>query len=580
MNVSIEKLLQPQTSYSRTGKMVEAFTPAKITVLGHDKKPGLDFTKMLAANELGSEEQQSACLCSSPRLHPSVLMKAEYVSRYEKEAAFKDSMRNVLAQPYVAPAAQPRCQETAHTTHSSPEPQRKPHSHGSAAFLAVSRAQLDKDRRGGIPPVGHYRPRFEVLEESAPRVKIAKHTHHPRQRVHPTPADTSATDISASASAATPQGDHSPNGTDGAPRSPQQVSAPALGQRCQAATAVSSSSPSWPFASKSAGHVLQTQKSWSVEPDPNRRCNYAVVEQFTPAKQRGICMASAVGRRGDSTSVQLKDVIYNSTGNPFRGNTPTPSFTRTTGRDSPERLPRTSAEVPRLRSRTGDPNDALDATKFARQPVLVDLRRSSLKHASRKPPPVPPPEGYDCNSPPRVQSPDFSKYRGHPKPTPKTHEVVYDVSFAAVDKHEPSAHITEPLFGTNRSAERCASELDLNPKVEALSLHPHVTRNISFDGYVSREGRENCGRSANVKLQYDAQQKFYDVPLQSRVPGDPHISTQVSREKRMELLSPPRCRTDEMYVVSADALLPSLHKGMVEIDKMLDREKRSHSSIR
>lgn len=635
MNVSIDKLLQPQSSFSRTGKMAEAFTPAKIHVAALKLSKGpLDFSKTLAANEVGSDDANPSCLCSSPRLHPSVLQKEIYVSRTEKEIAFCESMKPVVSVPLTNSTGSVATdlssfQKSDKARHKSPvvdwagarallqEQTRPKPQKPSSSFLAVTRAKMDaagSSSKSCVPPVGHYRPRYELLEESPPRVKIPKkRAHSPKRHMK------HDTTVSSSASAANANHSH----LSGAPANHANVdelmgaamdasvgaggavaslpgtihdgSRPAgsllNGSTSSPSTLPRAASPSWPFASKSPGHMLPLNKSWSVEPDPSRQVNYTAVWDGRPTSRAFNSMRS-LGRQGGSAGCEanLKDVFYRVTPGQFTRHTLTPDLHRTTGRHAQIGLPRTSSDVPRAPDVPSAEQAAqwLEVSRFARQPVLVDIKKSGVKHPSRKPPV---PHGAAPESPldasagtSRVQSPDLSKQSPRSAGRLAVHDLVYDVRYDAVDGNTKSAFIKEPIV-------QHLQRNNIQP--EAISLlypdvspsRPRVSRDISFDGYVSRDGRSRVGRAADAPAVYEAQQKFYDVESVARNAhrGDvTQMSLQVSRDKRAAVSSPDLVTVDTVYhPESADPLLlPSLRRGMVEIQKMVSRDRRSHSSMR
>lgn len=631
MHVSVDKLIQPYASYSRTGKMTEAMSSSSIRVKASTKPSGVDYSKALAANELGHQEpSDEAYLCSSPRLHPSVALKTAYITRQEMERAFRVSVKSVFEAPADKDAANTSTalnKSTASNALMTPadwkamkaalrEQNKKKIMPPSAAFLAVSRGKASgNSSTSNNPPVGHYRPKFHIVEESAPGVKICKRLSSPtsargKHRVA-SPQPHAATSQGAvdgllslresNASPSSPNGDpptFSPGGQQrtGASspagggsnlaaslngktqNSASQATAPAAGQRAL--------TPSWPFASASPGHVLQVNRSWSVEPDPTRKVNAALVERHSGSSKVHINLALVPGRKGIGDSVKLKDVFYNA--NPFSSeHTPSYRFDVAPGRDRTQGLPRTSANVPRVAPEQVAAPD-LDMSKYKRQALLVNFSRSLQVQPTRKlsTEKVVNSDSRGGNdeevplSPQRVSSPDFRNYLKRPNPKiAVSGDLIYDVSYQEVDRHKPAAFIKEPVI--NHHAKPVASEqhhVSYNP--DDSTLHPALVRNIAFDAYVTRDKRNRSGREAAALLN-EAQHKFYntDVPPR-RSNGNTGMGQQVSRDQRAEVLSPKLATVDSVYDTNADSLLPGLRRGMVEMDKMVDREKRSHSSMR
>jgi hypothetical protein len=660
MNVSVDKLLQPHASYSRTGKMTEAMSSSSIRIKSNTKPSGIDFSKSLAANELGHNDEPAdeAFLCSSPRLHPSVALKSDYVSRQEMERAFRLSVKSVF---------EARCGSDSNSSHHQAksskshvplmtpadwkamkaalrEANRKKAPQPSSAFLAVSRGKVGGGpNTGSNPPVGHYRPKFHIVEESAPGVKICKPiTNSPsksprgRHRVpspQPSarpPAAAALIDVTlrdANASPASPLGDvpaFSPGGQQrtGA-SSPTNLAASISGGKTQfsgsqGAAAASGAAgvgnraltPSWPFASASPGHVLQVNRSWSVEPDPTRKVNAALVERRSGGSKANLNLALAPGRRNINDAVNLKDVFYNA--NPFaNSHTPTYKFSVAPGRSRATGLPRTAADVPRATPVQSTAPD-LDVSKYKRQPVLVDFARSTQMQQTRRlaangssgggatnspsrsgsyamtegAGSDDAEDGGGTRSPQRIASPDFRKYLSRPqlKHAVST-DLLYDVTYQGLDRHVPAAFIKEPVVNHHvKPAGLVDNHHNAVYHPSDVSLHPSVVRNIAFDAYVTREKRDRSGREGTVKLN-EAQHKFYNTDVVgvngSGGGGLSNMAQQVSRDQRAELLSPKRACVDTVYDGSStEGLLPGLRRGMVEMDKMVDREKRSHSSMR
>ncbi|CUG93881.1 Hypothetical protein, putative [Bodo saltans] len=668
MNVSVDKLLQPYASYSRTGKMTESMSSSSIRVKTTAKPVGIDFSKSLAANELGHEEPaDEAFLCSSPRLHPSVAQKSDYVSRQEMERAFRLSVKNVFEAPPSLLGDTSNSSSVHHNTSSKSvvplmtpadwkamkaalrEANRKKAPHPSSAFLAVSRGKVGGGpNTSNNPPVGHYRPKYHIVEESAPGVKICKSLTSPRSssprgggRHHhgrvpsplhdptarPSPAVLVDATLRDPSPAGSPLGDaptFSPGGQQRTGASSpsnlaaslnggktqfsgsQGASVPAAGQPQQRAL-----TPSWPFASASPGHVLQVNRSWSVEPDPTRKVNAALIERRSGGSKANLNLALAPGRKKINDAVHLKDVFYNA--NPFTSShTPTYKFSVAPGRDRVTGLPRTSADVPRVASSSQAAPSDLDVSKYKRQPVLVDFARSSQIQRTRKlvanhsspnrSRSTMAGGDEDQNrleddsfpaslSPQRVTSPDFRKYLARPQlKNVVSTDLLYDVSYQGLDRHEAAAFIKEPVVNHHvKPIGLIDNHHNAIYNPNDIPVHPTVVRSvISFDAYVSRDKRERSGREGTVKLN-EAQHKFYntDVVVGKQGNGNgggnglSNMAQQVSRDQRSEVLSPKRACVDTVYDGSAsEGLLPGLRRGMVEMDKMVDREKRSHSSMR
>lgn len=593
MNVSIDKLLQPHPSYSRTGKMAEAFTPAKIHVASSERK-GLDFSKLLSANEIGMDDQSPTCLCSSPRQHPSVILKEEYVTTQEKEATFKASMKGLLMdsstqQVEMSPAGSLHSGVNWDDTKQKLKELRrecKKKQLPSSSFASVSRRALKKS---DTPPVGHYRPRFDIVEESPPRVRICKSLGSPRKKEQSHKGN--STQSTTASTVVTAVGDISAIGHSGvqddhvAAQNHQSAQHPTTAQKPPAAAPQPqqrAETPSWPFASKSPGHFLQLNRSFSVEPDPHRRINVSIVEVL---KSNTYCsMSKMKGRDSTTNQIAAKDVFYNPKLNPF-SKPPTPNFRVTTGRrPEGEPIPRTSADVERVASTVFcDPPNA-ESVKYVKQPVLVDYRRSASRTTSRKMPeperdePMLPPEALEMRR--HSPTPEFSKYTSK-KVTSPCVDLEYEVDYAAVDRHERTARVYEPsgLAGRGTASNAEAPKLVLNPN-PALTRH-RLGWAVPFEGYVSRTRRSRCGRVPDDPERFEAHNVSYDSALKPHISGDPKMALHMSRDRRMEIMTPPPCTTDAVYDVKPDAKFASpLRKGMIEIEKMVDRDKASPPRVR
>ena len=597
----MESLFGNVTWYSRAGRMLAP--GIKVAVHGSSKNNNskssstsaataavsrIDFSKMapeeIADDEEDEEVQPAAVagstLCSSPRQHPNSLIKRQQVQNQEKELHFRNALQSVIISPEVSESTKVNhvatLREEARLLSERDYKQVRP----NAAFLAVPRDKVVSERLLQGPPVGIYRPRYQAVEEALHVAKFPSRHHNtsPRPKHARTPPPAAAAGAHATP-APSLQTDVTLNATFS-----ETMHSTSLGKTIHTIADVITPlpKPSWPFASKTKGHELQINQSYSTTPVVPF-VNSSLVDNFSGTKLTCI-MDKHVGRRDEPTT-QVHDLSYDvSRAIAFKAKTPTVFIDRQPPRDKPEHVPRTSATVPRAMVPVD--LDSADKVKFKRLPDIAFDKgsprkndwlalRSPTQDTYGAPAPTSPSGALDSSFSdpvgPAVRTVDLS--RG--SPPPKQHQVVdimYDVDRSAIDKHTPTALIKEDIY-QKREVANSASELR-SYSVELL--HKKVVHNVSIAGMASRDQHSKSGRMSPSML-VEAQQKFYNTEVVEPVHGSPKIALLMSRDKRAKVILPAQKFVDKVYDYKVDAGRAAIAKGNVTFDRTLDREHRAPS---
>jgi hypothetical protein len=274
--------------------------------------------------------------------------------------------------------------------------------------------------------------------------------------------------------------------------------------------------------------------------------------------------------RQEGVQLPLKDVFYNVKDHHHQ---PKVDLQRQSARrDSEERPPRTSGGVP-TRQLPIDPNVGLQF-KFQRSSTALDFghalprdHQSPFRRTNTSVGAEPlPPSAFGVS--PRAHSPDFSKFVPRVQQMP-VREVVYHPSLAAIEKHVPAARIVSRR--TSIAEAHRGVSLAPSGSLPALdATHHRTARRIDLGRIASRDQVARTGHFTSQKPT-EAQQKYYDLPREA-VAANVSMPSQLDRDKRAKVMYPPSPSLDRLYDVPTDRG-PPLHKGFVEITKMLDRGK-------
>jgi hypothetical protein len=550
----------------------------------------LDYSKLVTEEDVEEDDErpreagEGSTLCSSPRRHPNAVIKRQLAATQEKELHFRNALKSVIGED--EPVVERKIDHVATLREQAAKlrerdfKQVRPH----AAFLAVSRDDVVAVKLLQGPPVGHYRPRFHAVEEALHIPKIARRQHSPRSRPQAKSPAAASTPAPVSAGGAT-SSQHSPGALAAQTSLSETIHTTSLGKTMGAASGVPADSVpqakcTWPFASRSKGHELQLNQSYSTTPSAPF-INTSLVDNFAGSKLTCF-MSKHVGRQHSPTTIN--DLSYDSS--PPKAKTPTVYMDRQPPRNHPDHVPRTSANVPRGQVLVDI--EAGERMKYPRQPTVSLDKVSPHKNEwlSLRSPLQDTYEHHavasavsDMTADPREEAApahtiDLRRSSRSAKSTPVL-DLVYDVDRSAVDKHVPAAIIKEDLF-SKRSQNNSASELR---SYSVDLVHKKIVHGVSISGMASREQHSKSGRTSPMHL-LEAQHKFYDINTagEHEARGVPKISLFVSREKRAKVNLPAHQFVDTVYDYSPDAgKKSSSGKANVNFDRVLDREHRAPS---
>lgn len=596
--------------YSRAGRitapgikipMQSKTTGSSSTAGGFFRK--LDYSKLVTEDDLDDEEERPAAapvadgsmLCSSPRQHPNAVSTRLLLVTAEKEAHFLNALQIVVDEEEVTVEKTGRVSspvEEAARLRKRDHKKVRP----NASFLAVARDKVNTTRLLQGPPVGHYRPRFQAVEEALHIPKISRKHHSPRPKRYgaatPPPPATPPVPLALSPSSAQYSSGVVPPQTA---LSDTLHSSPSLGNTLTAKPAAAPPvdpatlpKPSWPFASKTKGHELQLNVAYSTTPS-TPFINTRLVDNFAGSKLTCF-MGKHVGRQDKPTTIN--DLQYMPA--PLKAKTPTVYMDRQPPRDRPEHMPRVSTDVPR--GQIAIDLETEERTKYRRPPsVLLDKGTSRQNEwlAYRSPTK----DTYENTLASAASgSSDLMDGSGGPSATPvagrtidlrrnirnrakaaSALDLVYNVDRAVLDKHVPTALIKEDLFPSMQGQEPANQASELR-SYSVDFVHKKVIHNVSISNMATREQHSKSGRVAPPHL-LEAQQKFYDTGAGgNQVPGSPKIALHVSRDKRAQVTLPAHQFVDTVYDYSPEAGKKSSGgMGNVSFDRVLDREHRAPS---
>ena len=573
-------LQAPHQSFSRAGRMTDSMASyARINQPPRPAKP-LDLSKALSIAEIhddvekgpadSKEGERDAELCSSARVHPTLGKKLELVKRVEKEIAFEAAMKNVMKPVNDSHPSKSTCSTHSRIAeflnHAKEFSQRKPKEKNTSGFLSPERQW--GSRTASSPPVGHYHPRYDAVEIEPPAVTIAKDatTTLLRQR---------SMRKRAAAAASKPINATLVLNGSFTLRDLDTTQSPSF------AASVTKASETLPTKSDAKKEEIRCTSAFAskvprLKESKSRHSPVSELKQPTYPQPLHVgahfVMKQQLGREEFYRQVpQSPDLFYNK---PLpKLLLPTYEFRKQVPRERARSL-RLSRDVPSAFLAT-EPGVA-ERTKFRKAAMLVDMSHQTSRDVVTN-------QQKLLQMEAQVGTSELSNV---PLEPPKSH--VYGIDLTKLGPHksekmrlaqdcvyEPNYDVSRPKnydvkisSAKTRPADQptAAAHIEIGRyQTDSPLLHRRIVHNIT----VGKCGRETRAQSSEPECRVG----FVDVNFSSqeaRVKGNPMLSTHVSRETRMKVVSPSPCFLDRTYDFSVDTLFPS-KRAAVNFTKAVHR---------
>eukprot|EP01006_Ploeotia_vitrea_P066170 TRINITY_DN94452_c0_g1_i1.p1 TRINITY_DN94452_c0_g1~~TRINITY_DN94452_c0_g1_i1.p1 ORF type:complete len:608 (+),score=34.54 TRINITY_DN94452_c0_g1_i1:36-1859(+) len=564
-------------SVSRTGKMAEmamsthnlarAGVQAFSSVKKKQPKLGIIVAEVVDAELLdpfGTSQPavdtgRTNELCSSPREHPQLMAKYTTLKNAERRMAFtktvnlptKKGQRGKAAAKYDDMDPQARHQYMFQPDSDDETDNGAKQGKGTSSFKTVPRSK-HKPYNIDTPEVGHYRPRFTVIERRAQSALVRGKTGAKpeplakRQRPATANARLLGTDEKKTGKEVTIVAPKRPQSAAAAPNTSSGSTTPALPQRGTS-----------PFLSKvknrpEAKPAPTTSSYWPINESmlsTSQRPGKGAFIEFDVMLDRD---KSKIGMRGTQLKSDAPDVVYDNVNTPAL----TPkvygevAFDKMTGgtrgqeakvmyaadhMDYHPQLPEKRAPTPNFEKTAG------------RDQVPLNLALiKKAKEMPEEPSGVPPPARRTKQAIP------FDKQTNRQPLWQTTSALEYDPSYELVHKR---THTPQLQHGDGHQALFAASitkDCDYNPNYNAI--FGQVTGQHTFTPLIEEKKAEpdahGKGKGADV---------FYDVDTEvtkPRIKGNPMMKLHLSRDARNHAMRKKTNSPDTFYDYSLEAILP------------------------
>eukprot|EP00760_Papus_ankaliazontas_P032769 PhM_4_TR5958/c0_g1_i1/m.55115 len=627
-SVDMEKLLTPAASVSRAGKMAQssmhvsalvrsgvaafqkrtiARRPVEITVAEVVDPGALEtFGSVTSTLDLGRNTE----MCSSPRGHPELehrllrLMEGDKAEKFHASVADAvPNVRDLIVIPEVLPNVPPLAlpappgkgsntvtprppvaePPTTSPTHKAP---RVVHSSGTSSFKTTARF---KDIECNNPPVGHYRPKYGVVD-SVPRVAPLRGRLTTREGERSPRGELVECSLPATSSMASKAPSTHPNTADGKASPPKHASNNAQAPNTAPQRAVGTAPVNdWRNQNAVFKSGVKNCKDRPTKVTPATHLDYYPQDKITRANKSGtfVDLGTMTGRKAVLiTKTSAPDVMYDAHKPSTR--LPQYKFDRQVDRDKvmdPVRSgggaqpspPRNILGAPSPNGREHYDTHICDSLKFKRTGASVEFSKQTPRRSLSA--------GNNLVSDAfletdggrqatyaaarNVAAVRFEKYSPRPVSKPTATGLQYDFT---TDMMSP-----RPQIATIRTSTKGHEELfnpnenDVTYKPNLSSVRPRQQSPPKFEALPGREAqvisREQPPKMLDV--QYDRKETALTL---SRVQGDPHMSTHMSRDRRTQLLALKTTNTDLIYNAKLDATHERTARGNIQFSKLINRE--------
>lgn len=534
-------------SISRAGRMTEAFSvrahvsltkePKKSVAKGFGQLLLDDDVGNMGRNKGGSDARETE-LCSSARVHPETQLRLEQSEEAAKVAGFHEagsSYMRVGVDPVAVITEAPKLDATI----TSPLRVR-PTPLASSSFLSPSKSRALAEASGN-PPVGHYNPRYKIVESSTVALSFPTAPKEPPPKVEDIPVDSPV---------------------KAAPKSTKTPS--------KAGTPTPKLQPSACFCSPTRDIAQKTPKrkpNANDVPEPIIM-NYDAVHA---AAHRGFSFEKTVGRIDTGAKLTMSD----RTGAFVPSvHVPGVSFGRSSQRSLFKAIPQEGMQLPL------DPSK-FESVKYARTPSPTFSFPVSEKRSPTVFEPTPTLSMSPMRSPHHLQSVDISKL---PARRADVASPVLSLSYDTAEaetflrQRSPTARIAPLRSSHPRVEPEPEPDYPANTGGIDKSVRRKLAQDVSLSKSLTRDAAAKAGRIPQREIHTTETEL---LPLRNEfgidAKGDPMIRSRVSRDQREKCLRAVNSSPDTVYDVKYDSTAPQVGPGYVAFGKMVSREKHKGS---